>query len=75
MADTTDRLMDKFPHVPERLSGLVDLAYNLWWSWHPEARVLFKQINQQAWKKSIHNPVKLTSGKPCRILCQSYFKS
>ena len=58
MADTTDRLMDKFPHVPERLSGLVDLAYNLWWSWHPEARVLFKQINQQAWKKSIHNPVK-----------------
>ena len=63
-----DRLMDKFPHVPERLSGLIDLAYNLWWSWHPEARVLFKQINQQAWKKSIHNPVKMLQGNPRRIL-------
>jgi len=33
---------DQFDHVPERLSGLVDLAYNLWWSWNAEARTLFK---------------------------------
>ena len=64
MPDPNDRLAVKFPHVPERLSGLVDLAYNLWWSWHPEARVLFKQINQQAWKKSIHNPVKMLQEIP-----------
>jgi starch phosphorylase len=64
MPDPNDRLAVKFPHVPERLSGLVDLAYNLWWSWHPEARVLFKQINQQAWKKSIHNPVKMLRDTP-----------
>ena len=68
MAGGQDRLMDMFPHVPERLSGLVDLAYNLWWSWHPEARVLFKQINQQAWKKSIHNPVKMLQEIPREFL-------
>jgi glycogen phosphorylase len=64
MADHYDRPADKFPHVPERLAGLADLAYNLWWSWHPEARVLFKQINRQAWKKSVHNPVKMLQDIP-----------
>jgi starch phosphorylase len=64
MADHYDRLTEKFSHVPERLAGLVDLAYNLWWSWHPEARVLFKQINRQAWKKSVHNPVKMLQDIP-----------
>ena len=67
MADHYDRLAEKFPHVPERLSGLVDLAYNLWWSWHPEARVLFKQIDQQAWKKSVHNPVKMLQDIPAEF--------
>jgi starch phosphorylase len=55
-------------HIPERISGLADLAYNLWWSWHPEARVLFKQINQQAWKKSVHNPVKMLQDIPVEFL-------
>jgi starch phosphorylase len=68
MADLDNRLREKFPHIPERLSGLVDLAYNLWWSWHPEARVLFKQINQQAWKKSVHNPVKMLQEVPAEFL-------
>ena len=68
MADPHDRLAVKFSHVPERLSGLVDLSYNLWWSWHPEARILFKQINQQAWKKSVHNPVKMLRDIPPEFL-------
>ena len=68
MADHYDRLTEKFSHVPERLAGLVDLAYNLWWSWHPEARILFKQINQQAWKKSVHNPVKMLQDIPAEFL-------
>lgn len=64
MTDHTDRLKERFAHVPDRLSGLIDLAYNLWWSWHPEARVLFKKINREAWKKSIHNPVKMLQETP-----------
>lgn len=54
--------------IPERIRGLGELAYNLWWSWHPEARILFKQINQQAWKESIHNPVKMLQEIPPEFL-------
>ena len=55
---------NRFTHIPPRLSGLADLAYNLWWSWHPEARILFKQVNRLAWKASIHNPVRLLRDTP-----------
>ena len=54
--------------IPERIRGLADLAYNLWWSWHPEARILFKQINQHAWRESIHNPVKMLRDIPDHFL-------
>jgi len=52
-------IKDKFPHLPERISGLRELAYNLWWSWHPEGRALFKLLNRQGWYLSNHNPVKM----------------
>lgn len=58
----------QFAHIPERIGGLVDLAYNLWWSWHPEARILFKQINRQAWKDSMHNPVLMLRDIPLEYL-------
>lgn len=47
-----------FPYIPERISDLGELAFNLWWSWHPEARMLFKRLSRPAWKLSVHNPVK-----------------
>ncbi len=59
---------DQFDHVPEQLSGLVDLAYNLWWSWNAEARTLFKQLNNQAWKASVHNPVRMLREIPVEFL-------
>ncbi|OKY76813.1 MAG: alpha-glucan phosphorylase [Desulfobulbaceae bacterium DB1] len=49
----------EFPNLPPSLAGLADLAENLWWSWHPAARALFKMISRQAWKESIHNPDKM----------------
>ena len=55
---------NRFTHIPKKLDGLIDLAYNLWWSWHPEARILFKQINQLAWKASVHNPVRMLRDTP-----------
>lgn len=63
-----ESVKSEFAHIPERIGGLVDLAYNLWWSWHPEARVLFKQINQQAWKGSLHNPVLMLRDIPLEYL-------
>ena len=44
--------------LPKEVSGLRDLAYNLWWSWNPHARRLFSHINPALW--SIYrNPVEL----------------
>jgi starch phosphorylase len=47
-----------FPHIPQRLRGLEELAENLWWSWNPAARMVFKTLNRQIWKESVHNPDK-----------------
>jgi starch phosphorylase len=57
----------KFPHLPERLAGLAELAFNLWWSWHPEARMLYKMLDRPAWKETRHNPVKLLEVLPPQI--------
>jgi starch phosphorylase len=45
------------PHLPERIAGLARLAYDLWWSWHPSARQLFRTLDYQTWRESGHNPV------------------
>jgi starch phosphorylase len=29
-----------FTPIPDRIARLRDLAYNLWWAWHPEAQDL-----------------------------------
>jgi starch phosphorylase len=63
-----DDIKDRFKNIPERISGLRDLAYNLWWSWHPAARILFKMLNRVAWKESGHNPVKMLRELPREVL-------
>jgi starch phosphorylase len=35
--------------LPRRLEGLARLAYNLYWSWHPEVRALFARIDREIW--------------------------
>ncbi len=50
--------------LPPRLARLKDLAYNLWWSWHPEARALFKELDRTLWAETQHNPVSLMRNCP-----------
>jgi starch phosphorylase len=45
--------------IPDRIKRLADLADNLWWSWHPQARNLFKAVNYPLWKSTRHNPVRM----------------
>jgi len=59
-----DKIKTEFPQVPERISGLVDLAYNLWWSWNPAVKMVFKRLNPQAWVENIHNPVRMLRTLP-----------
>ncbi|HEX9045346.1 MAG TPA: alpha-glucan family phosphorylase [Candidatus Limnocylindrales bacterium] len=47
--------------LPPQLEGLRRLAYNLYWSWHPQARVLFSYIDNTAWSR-YRNPVAVLSG-------------
>jgi starch phosphorylase len=46
-----------FTPVPDRISRLVEIAYDLWWTWHPEAQELFKYIDARLWEDVYHNPV------------------
>jgi len=43
--------------IPERIGRLEELANNLWWSWHPEGRALFRRLDYSLWRSSGHNPV------------------
>ncbi len=54
-----------FPTMPSRISRLYELAYNLWWSWHPEALALYKELDSKLWEEVGHNPVRfLTEVQP-----------
>jgi starch phosphorylase len=44
--------------IPERIGRLNELAYNLWWTWHPEAQKLYSDIDSELWELVYHNPVK-----------------
>jgi glycogen phosphorylase len=44
--------------LPERIGRLEELACNLWWSWHPRARDLFRALDYTLWRTGGHNPVK-----------------
>jgi starch phosphorylase len=44
--------------IPERISRIYELANNIWWSWHPRARDVFRSLDYQAWRVSGHNPVR-----------------
>ena len=47
------------PKIPERISRLDELANNLWWSWHEDARSIFRILDYPLWRLSGHNPVKV----------------
>ena len=51
--------MTPMPPIPPRLGRLAELAQNLWWSWNPEARELFRRIDTPLWRQTHHNPVRL----------------
>ena len=66
-----DKIRREFPNLPERLFGLGEIAENLWWSWHPAARMVFKSLNRQAWKESLHNPDKTLKELPRQTLLEA----
>ncbi len=45
--------------LPAKINRLGELAYNLWWSWSPTARHLFKRLDYSLWRRTQHNPVQM----------------
>ncbi|MBI4777444.1 alpha-glucan family phosphorylase, partial [Candidatus Desantisbacteria bacterium] len=46
------------PIVPQRIARINEIACNLWFSWNPDALLLFSSIDRNLWKKTGHNPIK-----------------
>jgi starch phosphorylase len=44
--------------IPNELSKLKDIAYNLWWSWNSDAIDLYREIDLALWEKLGKNPVR-----------------
>src|SRR5688572_30180201 len=47
--------------LPPQLEGLRRLAYNLYWSWHPRAKILFSRIDAVQWAR-YRNPIPVLAG-------------
>ena len=47
------------PKLPPELEPLRDLVFNLWWTWEPAARALFREINPELWHRTNHNPLRV----------------
>ena len=47
------------PTLPPRLSGLVDVVGNLSWSWNRDARALFRDLDDQLWRRCRYDPIRL----------------
>ena len=45
--------------LPKRIARLHELAYNLWWTWQPEAARLFGKLDYDLWERLGHNPIRL----------------
>jgi glycogen phosphorylase len=47
------------PSLPPQLASLIDIAYNLRWSWNGQAMELFHRLDPERWETTSHNPVKM----------------
>ena len=47
------------PNLPKELEPLREIVFNLWWTWEPPARKLFRHLDPQLWDRTNHNPVRM----------------
>jgi glycogen phosphorylase len=55
--------MTEFASIPlgERIQ---QLASDLWWSWNPMARDVFRRLDYALWRQTDHNPIKMLKSLP-----------
>ena len=47
------------PTLPTALEPLREMSFNLWWTWEPSARRLFRHLDPDLWNRTNHNPVRM----------------
>jgi glycogen phosphorylase len=47
------------PNLPEAIRRLDELAHNLYWTWSPDARELFRELDKELFESGGNNPVTL----------------
>ena len=45
--------------LPDRIRRLDELAHDLWWSWAPRGRSVFRRLDYPLWRLTWHNPVRM----------------
>ena len=49
--------MTTTPTIPDRLRRLPELASDLWWTWNPQARDVFRRLDYPLWRPTAHKAV------------------
>ena len=47
------------PSLPDRIEGLGPLSTNLWWTWRPGARALFRRLDYSLWIRTGKNAIEV----------------
>jgi starch phosphorylase len=56
------------PPLPPAVEGFATLAVNLSWSWHRQARAIFRAMDEVLWHQTRHNPIRfLREVEPARL--------
>ena len=61
--------------LPDRIHRLGELAGDLWWSWNPDARNVFRRLDYTLWRLTAHNPVKMLALVPRESLAKAITSS
>jgi glycogen phosphorylase len=57
--------------LPKRLQRLGELAYNLWWTWNPEAIRVLGRLDYDLWERLGHNPIRFLREFPSKRVDQA----
>jgi starch phosphorylase len=55
----TFHIYNVIPTLPAALEPLREMSFNLWWTWEPSARRLFRHLDPDLWNRTNHNPVRM----------------
>src|SRR4030081_1206746 len=55
----TFQIYNVTPILPAALEPLREMSFNLWWTWEPAARRLFRHLDPELWNRTNHNPVRM----------------